>query len=137
MLTTPRMTRNQRRTDAPLTAQPAAPVHCPDCGAGEPEGTGNYREGDRRERELWKCAECGHEWVPDTRPAPPEGQQAVIAEVVAELNEALQAGALFNPEMFGSMLKRKGRGFDNPILRWRDALLSVSRPPSPDGPVGG
>lgn len=41
--------------------------------------------------------------------------------VIAEMNEALQAGSLFNPEMFGSML----RGNDNPILRWRDLLAAL------------
>ena len=44
-----------------------------------------------------------------------------LDDVIAEMTEALAAGALFNPEMFGSILRRG----DNPILRWRDALLDV------------
>ncbi len=40
-----------------------------------------------------------------------------------ELTEALGSGALFNPEMFGSMLKPG----DNPILRWRDQLSAALR----------
>ena len=47
-----------------------------------------------------------------------------------EMTEALSSGALFNPEMFGSMLK----GSDNPILRWRDSLDAILAhlQPSPD-----
>ena len=41
--------------------------------------------------------------------------------VIAEMTEALASGALFNPEMFGSMLKET----DNPILRWRAALMNL------------
>jgi hypothetical protein len=44
-----------------------------------------------------------------------------IRQIVQEMTEALGTGALFNPEMFGSML-REG---DNPIRRWRDSLLAV------------
>jgi hypothetical protein len=55
-------------------------------------------------------------------------QTQAIRAVVRELNEALQAGALFNPESFGLMLRRG----DNPILRWRNELAALqdARPSS-------
>lgn len=48
-------------------------------------------------------------------------EQNTAQAVVDELNSALSMGSLFNPEMFGSML----RTGDNPILRWRDALVEA------------
>lgn len=60
---------------------------------------------------------------PIHEPMTPQDQtrtQDTTPDLLAEMNEALQAGALFNPEMFGAMLKAG----DNPILRWRDALAA-------------
>jgi hypothetical protein len=74
--------------------------------------------------------QCGHMKPQGWETHGYEAKPSPLSLVIKEMNEALQSGAFFNPEMFGSMLK----GSDNPILRWRDELLKVASQPSAEPP---